>query len=36
MSNGGQNMEYEYKVSGMSGNYPFLRNAIQIMNPAKK
>lgn len=29
-------MEYEYKVSGMSGNYPFLRNAIQIMNPAKK
>ena len=28
-------MEYEYKVSGMPGNYPFLRNAIQIMNPAK-
>lgn len=28
-------MEYEYTVSGMPGNYPFLRKAIQIMNPSK-
>lgn len=26
-------MEYEFTVSGQDGTYPFLRNAIRIMNP---
>ena len=30
---GTYHMEYEYSVSGKSGSYPYLRNAIQIMNP---
>ncbi|MEG0038271.1 MULTISPECIES: glycoside hydrolase family 18 [Bacteroides] len=29
-------MEYEFTVSGKEGTYPFLRNAIQIMNPSVK
>lgn len=33
---GTYHMEYEYVVSGYSANYPFLRKAIQIMNPAIK
>ena len=31
---GTYHMEYEYNVSGQTGNYPFLRKAIQIMNPS--
>ena len=31
---GTYHMEYEYNVSGKTGNYPFLRKAIQIMNPS--
>ena len=31
---GTYHMEYEYSVSGQAGNYPFLRKAIQIMNPS--
>ncbi len=31
---GSYHMEYEYKVSGKSVTYPYLRNAIQIQNPA--
>ncbi len=27
-------MEYEYRVQGKTGTYPYLRSAIQIMNPA--
>ncbi len=30
---GSYHMEYEYKISGKKGTYPFLRKAIQIMNP---
>ena len=26
-------MEYEFSISGLSGTYPYLRKAIQIMNP---
>lgn len=33
---GTYHMEYEYNVSGKEGHYPYLRQAIQIMNPAKK
>lgn len=29
-------MEYEYKVAGKKGTYPYLRGAIQVMNPAIK
>lgn len=28
-------MEYEYNIAGASSPYPFMRQAIQIMNPAK-
>lgn len=31
---GSFHMEYEYRVSGHDGTYPYLRKAIQIMNPA--
>ena len=31
---GTYHMEYEYNVSGQTGNYPFLRKAIQIRNPS--
>lgn len=31
---GSYHMEYEYTVAGKNGTYPYLRKAIQIMNPA--
>lgn len=31
---GSFHMEYEYKVTGKTGTYPYLREAIQIMTPA--
>jgi len=33
---GTYHMEYEFRVSGYTGTYPFLRNAIRIMNPPIK
>ncbi len=33
---GSYHMEYEYKVGGKEATYPFLREAIQIMNPTIK
>lgn len=30
---GTYHMEYEFSISGLSGTYPYLRKAIQIMNP---
>ncbi len=33
---GSYHMEYEYKVSGKTENYPWLREAIRIMNPVIK
>lgn len=33
---GSFHMEYEYKVKGKNGTYPWLRQAIQIMNPQIK
>lgn len=33
---GTYHMEYEFTVSGKEGTYPFLRNAIQIINPSVK
>ncbi len=33
---GTYHMEYEYKVSGSSENYPYMREAIRIMNPVIK
>lgn len=31
---GSYHMEYEYNVSGQTGNYPYLRRCIQIQNPS--
>ncbi|MCT4646006.1 MAG: glycoside hydrolase family 18 [Carboxylicivirga sp.] len=33
---GSYHMEYEYYIPGYNETYPYLRNAIQIMNPAVK
>ena len=32
---GAYHMEYEYNIPGADSPYPFMRQAIQIMNPAK-
>lgn len=32
---GAFHLEYEYNVSGKSGHYPYMREAIQVANPAK-
>ena len=32
---GAFHLEYEYNISGKSGHYPYMREAIQVTNPAK-
>lgn len=33
---GAFHLEYEYNVSGKAGHYPYMREAIQSVNPAGK